>query len=187
MFVLDTTGRVIYTKSFSKVMLPGLRLGIAVIPEALREAFVRAKFAQDLHTPVLTQGALEIYLKSGMFQAHIQKMRNRYSLKARLLQQAYEEHLPSSVLFSKSLSGFYSTVELPSRLKARQLIEHLKNVNVYVDDVEKMFLPEHAKDTILRLSVSHVEDSLIAAGVRKIAEGIEELLAWRSHSAVQFI
>lgn len=88
MFTYDPTGRVIYTKSFSKVMLPGLRLGLAVIPEAIRERFLQAKFATDLHTPVLTQGALEIYLKSGMFDAHIHKMRLMYSKKAALLQKA---------------------------------------------------------------------------------------------------
>ncbi|UOQ45915.1 aminotransferase class I/II-fold pyridoxal phosphate-dependent enzyme [Halobacillus salinarum] len=62
MFAYDPSGRVIYTKSFSKVLLPGLRLGMAVLPEALLDDFAKAKFAADVHTPVVTQGALEIYL-----------------------------------------------------------------------------------------------------------------------------
>src|SRR5690606_13923240 len=140
MFAYDPSGRVIYTKSFSKVMLPGLRLGLAVIPDAIRERFLQAKFAQDLHSPVLTQGALEIYLKSGMFDAHIHKMRLMYSKKAALLQQAYRDHLPSIVSFSKSLSGFYSTIALPEPLKAKQLIQLLEQENVYIDDASKMFL-----------------------------------------------
>ena len=176
MFAYDPSGRVIYTKSFSKVMLPGLRLGLAVIPEALRERFLRAKLAQDLHTPVLTQRALEIYLKSGMFAAHIHKMRRIYSSKAALLQKAYRDHLPACVSFSGSLSGFYSTIELPEPLKAKQLIEHLEAENVYVDDASKMFLPEFAKETVLRLSVSQVEEELISCGVQKIAHAIHELI-----------
>lgn len=176
MFAYDPSGRVIYTKSFSKVMLPGLRLGLAVIPEALRERFLQAKLAADLHSPVLTQRALEIYLKSGMFDAHIHKMRLMYNKKAALLQKAYRDHLPAFVSFSGSLSGFYSTIELPKPLKAKQLIEHLEQEHVYVDDASKMFLPEFAKDTVLRLSVSQVKEELIHRGVQKIAHGINELI-----------
>lgn len=176
MFAYDPSGRVIYTKSFSKVMLPGLRLGLAVIPDAIRERFLQAKFAQDLHSPVLTQGALEIYLKSGMFDAHIHKMRLMYSKKAALLQQAYRDHLPSIVSFSKSLSGFYSTIALPEPLKAKQLIQLLEQENVYIDDASKMFLPEFAKDNVLRLSISQVEEELIDRGIQKIANGINKLM-----------
>lgn len=176
MFAYDPSGRVIYTKSFSKVMLPGLRLGLAVIPEAIREPFLQAKFAADLHSPVLTQAALEIYLKSGMFDAHIHKMRRIYSKKAALLQKAYREHLPSSAAFSGSHSGFYSTIELPKPLKAKQLIDQLKKENVYIDDASKMYLPEFAKDHVVRLSVSQVDEALIERGIQKIAHGIRELI-----------
>lgn len=176
MFAYDPSGRVIYTKSFSKVMLPGLRLGLAVIPDSLRASFLRAKFATDLHTPVLTQGALEIYLKSGMFKAHIQRMRSIYSNKATLLQKAYKEYLPPSAAYSGSLSGFYSTIRLPNPLNAKQFITYMKKENVYLDDAKKMYLPEFEKETLIRLSVSQVEEEMIGIGVQKIADGIKELL-----------
>ncbi|WP_433940109.1 PLP-dependent aminotransferase family protein [Paenibacillus lautus] len=176
MFAYDPSGRVIYIKSFSKVMLPGLRLGLAVIPNFLRESFLSAKFATDLHTPVLMQGALEIYLKSGMFKAHIQRMRSIYSRKAALLQKAYQEKLPSSAAYSVSQSGFYSTIRLPGLLKAGMLIEDLKKENVYVDDARKMYLPEFAQDSVIRLSVSQVEEEHIVIGVQTIARVIKEQL-----------
>ncbi|MCM3258192.1 PLP-dependent aminotransferase family protein [Paenibacillus lautus] len=176
MFAYDPSGRVIYIKSFSKLMLPGLRLGLAVIPDFLRESFLSAKFATDLHTPVLMQGALEIYLKSGMFKAHIQRMRSIYSRKAALLQKAYQEKLPSSAAYSVSQSGFYSTIRLPGLLKAGMLIEDLKKENVYVDDARKMYLPEFAQDSVIRLSVSQVEEEHIEIGVQTIAHVIKEQL-----------
>lgn len=176
MFAYDPSGRVIYTKSFSKVMLPGLRLGLAVIPEFMRKPFVSAKFASDLHTPVLTQGALEIYLKSGMFKAHIQRMRSIYRRKAAILQHAYQELLPPGAMFSGSRSGFYSTIRLPSPLKAKTLIEHLKKENVYVDNAKNMYLPEFEQDSVIRLSVSQVEEEWIDLGIQKIANAMRELL-----------
>lgn len=175
MFAYDPSGRIIYIKSFSKVMLPGLRLGLAVIPETIRERFLHAKFAMDLHTPVLTQGALEIYLNSGMFRAHIQKMREMYHRKALLLQEAYQIHLPKTVNYSCALSGFYSSIELPKPIKAKQLIDRMRKDHVYLDDCKRMYLPEFAQQHIVRLSVSQVEEHLISRGIRLIAQGISDL------------
>ncbi|MBT2757021.1 PLP-dependent aminotransferase family protein [Mesobacillus foraminis] len=175
MFAHDPSGRVIYTKSFSKVLLPGLRLGLTVLPEAMKKHFSLAKYASDLHTPVLTQGALEIYLKSGMYDAHIKNMREIYKEKSAILQQACKDYLPSSVTYSRSLSGFYITIVLPASLKANQLINDLSRENVFVGNAENMFLPEFKKDHILRLSVSQVKKEKIPAGVQKIADGIRRL------------
>lgn len=176
MFTYDPSGRVIYTKSFSKVLLPGLRLGIAVLPDAIVERFTKAKFAADVHTPVLTQGSLEIYLKSGMYKAHIQKLREQYKRKGTILKQAYLDYLPEGTSFSGGDSGFYSTIQLPGRMKAKHLVEHLKKKDVLVQDATNMYLPPYRKENQIRLSVSQVEDQLIAVGVKKIREGIQELL-----------
>ncbi|MDU0205589.1 MULTISPECIES: PLP-dependent aminotransferase family protein [Paenibacillus] len=185
MFAYDPSGRVIYVKSFSKVMLPGLRLGLAVLPDALREDYLRAKFAADVHTPMLTQGALEIYLQSGMFSAHIERMRKLYSKKAALLQQAFQKWLPAVATYSGSLSGFYSTIELPVPIKAKQLQEYLKHQHVLVDHAERMYLPDFSKDNVIRLSISQVDEDLIERGVQMIAKGIAELLSRRTE--VRFV
>jgi DNA-binding transcriptional MocR family regulator len=176
MFAYDPSGRVIYTKSFSKVLLPGLRLGTAVLPEAMIEDFTKAKFAADVHTPVLTQGALEIYLESGMYHTHIQKLRQQYKRKGMILKQACLDYLPKGTTFSGAESGFYSTIKLPGRMKAQLLADHLKKKNVLVQDATNMYLPPYKKENLIRISVSQVEDQHIGEGVRKIGEGIEELL-----------
>ncbi|MCP3742359.1 PLP-dependent aminotransferase family protein [Rossellomorea sp. BNER] len=175
MFAYDPSGRIIYTKSFSKVLLPGLRLGAVVLPNAMVEDFTKAKFAADVHTPVLTQGALEIYLESGMYNAHIQKLRKQYNKKGSILKQAYLEHLPQGASFSGGESGFYSMITLPGRMKAEYLAQHLKKRNVLVQDATNMYLPPYRKENRIRLSVSQVEDQQIGLGVKKIGEGIQEL------------
>ncbi|WP_249315828.1 PLP-dependent aminotransferase family protein [Bacillus sp. FJAT-49711] len=174
MFAFDPTGRVIYTKSFSKVLLPGLRLGITVIPETMIETFLRAKYADDLHTPLLTQGALEIYMKSGMYDAHIKKMRTIYHKKGKVLQEAFSEHLPDNT-YSCSHSGFYSTVEIPSHVKSKKLVEELGKENVLVQDASIMYLPQYKKENVIRLSVSQVEEKYINMGIGKIAKAIKEI------------
>lgn len=176
MFAYDPSGRVIYTKSFSKVLLPGLRLGAAVLPDSLLELFTKAKFAADVHTPVLTQGALEIYLQSGMYKAHIQGLRKMYKKKGKILKQAFHKYLPNEVTFTGAESGFYSTIQLPSHIKAAPLVHTLKKKNVLVQDATGMYLPSYKKENVIRLSVSQVKENKIEEGVRKIGEEVLILL-----------
>ncbi|WP_245902265.1 PLP-dependent aminotransferase family protein [Gracilibacillus dipsosauri] len=176
MYAYDPSGRVIYTKSFSKVLLPGLRLGVAVLPEALLDSFANAKFAADVHTPVITQGALEIYLQSGMYQAHIEKLRQQYKHKGILLRDAYEKYLPKEASFTSGDSGFYSTIELPKRIKGKQLVDYLFHKYVLVQDAATMYLPTYRQENRIRLSVSQVNDKNIPIGIEKISQAIQELL-----------
>jgi GntR family transcriptional regulator / MocR family aminotransferase len=44
---LDRSGRVVYVGSFSKTMLPTLRLGFVITPPSLRDAVHRAKCVTD--------------------------------------------------------------------------------------------------------------------------------------------
>ncbi|KRE96670.1 GntR family transcriptional regulator [Paenibacillus sp. Soil766] len=180
MFAYDPSGRVIYVKSFSKVMLPGLRLGLAVLPDGLRDEFLRAKAAADVHSPLLTQGALEVFLESGMFSAHIGRMREIYRRKAVLLQESYRKYLPPGTTYTGSFSGFYTTIELPAPLRAQAAADYLLQRGVLVDPAQRMYLPEFRQEGVLRLSVSQVEEGLIEPGVRVIADGIRELLRQRT-------
>ncbi|MBH9788289.1 PLP-dependent aminotransferase family protein, partial [Clostridioides difficile] len=77
-FSFNPTGRVIYIKSFSKVFLPGLRVATVVLPTIMTNHFLRYKFSADFNSSVLSQGALDIYLKSGMFNSHIKKIKELY-------------------------------------------------------------------------------------------------------------
>lgn len=76
---------VIYLKSYSKIIFPGLRIGVAVIPNTILESFGKYKRLIDVDSSMLSQGALEIYIKSGMFQRHKQKIRTSYSLRSKCL------------------------------------------------------------------------------------------------------
>ncbi|MTK11633.1 MAG: PLP-dependent aminotransferase family protein, partial [Clostridiaceae bacterium] len=75
----DDNSRVIYLKSYSKVFLPGLRIAALVLPKMLTNIFSKYKSCADISTSVLSQGALEIYIKSGMFDTHTRKIKKLYS------------------------------------------------------------------------------------------------------------
>ncbi|MFP3366756.1 hypothetical protein R0J93_24225, partial [Pseudoalteromonas sp. SIMBA_148] len=81
-------------------------------------------------------------------------------------------------------SGFYSTVRLPSPLKAEELIQRLKKKHVSVQSTESMYLEAFMRHDELRLSVSHVEDDMIGGGVALMAETIQEMMIERKKGVI---
>jgi GntR family transcriptional regulator/MocR family aminotransferase len=82
---LDGHGRVIYVGSFSKTMLPTLRLGFLIAPPALRAALAAAKYVTDWHTALPIQNAMASFIDEGDFARHIRKMRSVYGHRHRLI------------------------------------------------------------------------------------------------------
>lgn len=69
---------VIYMGSFSKTLLPALRLGFLVVPKSLTNVFSRAKNAMTGESPLLTQAAVAEFIEEGHFVRHLRKMRKHY-------------------------------------------------------------------------------------------------------------
>jgi GntR family transcriptional regulator / MocR family aminotransferase len=104
LYSLDAHGRVIYVGSFSKTMLPALRLGFVVAPRSLRDALTSARFLADRGSPLASQAALARFIAEGLFARHIRRMRATYEKRHRLtidvLARTFADELsvaPSSV------------------------------------------------------------------------------------------
>lgn len=175
LFAYNPSGRIIYIKSFSKVFLPGLRVATVVLPTIMMNHFLRYKFSADFNSSVLSQGALEIYLKSGMFNSHIKTIKALYVGKMKALQEACESLLPSHTNFTKPVSGFYLSIVLPDNVSARQTVHLLKDKNIFMDDASRMFLPEFKRDNLIRLSISQVDEQFIHQGIEELAHCISSL------------
>ncbi|MEH7388248.1 PLP-dependent aminotransferase family protein, partial [Bacillus sp. JJ1521] len=183
LFSFDPSGRVIYIKSFSKVFLPGLRIATVVLPTLMINNFLRYKFSSDFNSSALSQGALEIYLKSGMFNGHLKRIKELYRTKMQILQEACELLLPANTHFSKPTSGFYISINLPENVTAKQVVHRLSEEHIYVDDASRMFLPEYKKDNLLRLSISQVNERQIKLGVERLAHCIALIDSRKNHIA----
>ena len=172
LFSFAPSGRVIYIKSFSKIFLPGLGIAAVVLPPLMVNSFLRYKFSADFNSPALSQGALEIYLKSGMFTSHLKKIKEVYHRKMQLLQEECESLLHADAYFSKPASGFYLSISLPGNVTAKQVVHLLNEKNIFVDDASRMFLPEYKKENLLRLSISQVNEHRIKQGIEELAKCI---------------
>jgi GntR family transcriptional regulator/MocR family aminotransferase len=76
---LDRDGRVVYVGTFSKTMLPMLRLGFLVAPASLRPALVSAKRLTDWHGELSNQAALARFLDDGHLARHVRRATRVYA------------------------------------------------------------------------------------------------------------
>jgi GntR family transcriptional regulator/MocR family aminotransferase len=76
---------VFYVGTFSKCMLPALRLGFIVAPEWAMPTLTAAKNSLDWHCPIPMQLAVAAFIAEGHLAQHVRKMRQVYQQRRRLL------------------------------------------------------------------------------------------------------
>lgn len=94
---LDRYDRVIHVGSFSKALMPGLRVGFMVVPLDLVPAFRAVRPILDRFPALLPQRVVADFLNEGYFPAHLRRLRENYrhsrDLLASLIQEKLGEHL----------------------------------------------------------------------------------------------
>jgi GntR family transcriptional regulator/MocR family aminotransferase len=117
---LDAKGRVIYVGSFSKTMLPTLRLGFLVTPPSLREALHKAKFVSDWHSPTLPQAALARFIDEGAFARHVRRVSAIYRQRRQILAEAITRDFAGHLELIPSTAGLHLTA-LARKMSADQV------------------------------------------------------------------
>ncbi|MEO8550696.1 MAG: PLP-dependent aminotransferase family protein [Kofleriaceae bacterium] len=107
---LDRAGRVLYVGTFSKVLLPTLRIGFVVAPATLAPSLRAAKRLTDSHGPLELQRALATLLTEGLFARHIRRLRRVYGARRDALLTAVERVLADVVTVLPSSAGLHVSV-----------------------------------------------------------------------------
>lgn len=180
MYYYDTNQRVIYLKSYSKIMFPGLRVGVAVLPDALVGAFQQHKLTTDIDSSMISQAALELYITSGMFRRHRDEVRESYISKSRRLYASLSKHVepflkPGTFVHPASVC-MKAHIVLPNRIDMGALLRNLRQRHVYVGDMKEHYLESYYPEKIMKLNVSKVAEERIEEGVALIADELSRVL-----------
>lgn len=119
---IDDNDRVIYVRGFSKVLMPGLRLGTVVAPRALRDRFEAAKRATDISTDGLTQRTLDLYLRRGLHEAQLDRLKAHYArVYAAAVGAADQALRPLGLSFAEPGGGLHLWLSLPPSITGTAL------------------------------------------------------------------
>ena len=98
LYAMDDSEHVIYVKSYSKVCLPGLRIGAVLLPKSFRNVFLEYKCCVDPYASSILQGALTMFMKNGMYAHHVKTIKNFYRNRIFALVHACKQ-LPAEVVW----------------------------------------------------------------------------------------
>ncbi|MFO7952111.1 MAG: PLP-dependent aminotransferase family protein [Bacillota bacterium] len=111
---LDREERVVYLGSFSKVLIPGIRIGWLAGSRQLIEKITLAKQSADLCSGSLGQQLAYKLTRDGYVGRHTKKLRHLYREKRDAMINAMEKYFPVSVSFNKPGGGFFIWVVFPT-------------------------------------------------------------------------
>ncbi len=169
---------VIYVGGFSKILLPGIRVGYLVASPGLYDRLVSAKQTADLHTSSLSQRALDRYLRDGRLRAHLKKVCRTYHERRAAMIDSLTRHLPDGVHWSNPDGGFYLWVTLPPNVSAFEL--YLEAIKYGVGfAIGSVFFPDRRGHNHLRLNFAVNPPPVIEEGIRRLGKALKESLARR--------
>lgn len=161
--------------SFSKIIVPGFRLGWIAAPKHIMEKLIIAKQASDLHTSHFTQAIIYQYLKDNDVDDHISKIRTAYGNQCRAMLESMGKHFPADVTYTRPEGGMFVWAELPQGAVALDLFEiAVKDKVIFVPG--DPFYVNKTRTQTMRLNFSCVDEETIELGISRLGAAIRELL-----------
>jgi DNA-binding transcriptional MocR family regulator len=172
----SSAGRVIYCGTFSKTVVPGLRIGWIVAPRPVIERLVLIKRASDLHTSALNQMAM-LAVPAAIVPHHIARIRDAYRLRRDTMLRALEASMPVGVTWTRPAGGMFLRLSLPERLDAAHLLERAIAEAGVAFVPGAAFFADRSVRHALRLSYSLNEPGEIEDGIARLARVIRDAMS----------
>lgn len=123
---------VIYCGSFSRILLPSLRISYLVLPQNLLPAYNRIKNLYNQTSSSIEQFALAEFIASGELRRHIKKMRRRYAVKNNLLRSALADIFGSKASIMAYESGLHIRLAVHTAATAAQLAQKALTAGIHI-------------------------------------------------------
>jgi GntR family transcriptional regulator/MocR family aminotransferase len=163
---LDDGGRVVYVGTFSKALLPTIRLGYLVMPRRLRRDFLAAKWASDIASPGVEQAALAGFIASGGFERHLRRTAQELRQRRATLVAGLRACGRGRLEVEDSHAGMHLVAWFPGRGddEVAALIAHAQRERLGLYPTAPLYLRPHARSGLVMgysgLSVAQIGQAL---------------------------
>ena len=166
---LNQHHRVLYIGTYSKTLLPGLRLGYLVVPAPLAATFAAAKGVVDRHPPLLEQLTLHAFMEGGRYGAHVRRMRQLYAGRQAAAIVALERALNPSESVAAAETGMHLLIWLRPGLEDRKVAEEARHRGVTVRPLSPYYMGVRQRQALLAGFAAHAEERFPLAAQRLAA------------------
>jgi hypothetical protein len=158
------SGEVIFVGSFSKKLIPALRIGFVVCPKELRPRIDSLKHSMDLCTSALLQLALAEFIERGYLAAHLTRVIPEYRDRRDALTGSLSKHMPDGVTWRVPQHGLHLWLQLPPSVDADRFHDEARRRDVVVNP-GAFHSPNNTRRDGVRLTYcSEPSDRLVLAG-----------------------
>jgi 2-aminoadipate transaminase len=166
----DKYDNVIYLSSFSKILAPGLRVGVIVANKEIVEKLVLAKSGADTNTSLLSQGICSEFLESGFYESHLTEIFPLYLNRLNKMVDCIEQFFPENIQMIKPEGGLFIWLGLPNKIDTQALLQisSQKYKVSYVPGSIFFTNPSECKNYI-RLNYSSNDESTIELGMKRLS------------------
>ena len=169
----DTRGLVMYCSSFSKNLMPGLRIGWTA-PGQFRPTVEWLKFSASLAVATLPQQAVASFMADGGFRKHLRRICRVYQQRVSGLQRAVIRYFPRDIRVTDPTGGYLLWIELPRRIDALLLYKRALEKEIAITPGHLFSTGDRYRHFIRLNAASWSDDA--APAVRRLGQVIAEML-----------
>jgi 2-aminoadipate transaminase len=177
--------RVLSLFTFSKILLPGFRLGWMAGPNDLIQKAVTAKQSVDLCSPPFNQAILYEYLHRGLLEKQIAVIINAYREKRDFMLDKLAKYMPKipGLKWTRPHGGLFLWVTMPENIDAGEMFHSAIEKKVaYV--VGTAFYPDGGGRNSFRMNFSYSSMAEIDEGVKRLSRVIA---TWKERQETQIV
>jgi GntR family transcriptional regulator / MocR family aminotransferase len=175
---LDRGKRTVHLGTFSKILLPSLRLGYVVVPADLAAAFARARTIVDRHASLIEQMVLSEFLHRGLLVSHVRRMRTLYRSRQKQLADGLRDLFGSTIPFEGLETGMHLVLPLENEADDQALSNLCAQQKLVLRPLSPYYLGRRRRKGLLF--------GFSAFNAHEIAQGLNRLAMLR-HEVAPFI
>jgi GntR family transcriptional regulator/MocR family aminotransferase len=168
---LDERGRVLYVGSFSKTMLPGLRLGFLVVPAALVDRFATTMAARTPRAALMMQPVLARFIAEGHLGAHIRRMRRLYAKRQAALIAAIARHAQGILSAEPEPAGMHLLCRLTNGMDDREAEARAREAGLSAPALSAYFAGPPTREGLL-LGYAGFDEETIEDAIARLARSL---------------
>ena len=143
---LDHADRVIYLNTFAKSLAPSLRISYMVLPKCLLKKYRDELRFYSSTVPSFEQYTLAKFIKTGMFERHISRIRNLYkSRRDILIELLNKSALAKDMKISGEDAGLHLMLTLKNGLSESEMVELAAQNGVHLHGISDYYIAECEK------------------------------------------